>query len=81
MQISTSIWTYLGLFSEPLMTNHLLELNDSIDRLIRTFDRRHRLYGNKEYADLLWKVSYIFSSLKKECENVVALEVRRPCPQ
>jgi len=40
---------------EPLLTKHLPELHDNIDRLIRTFDRRHRLYGNKEYADLLWK--------------------------
>ena len=44
------------LFSEPLLTSHLPDLKSNLDSLIRTFDRRHQLYGNKEYADLLWKV-------------------------
>ena len=49
-------YTELLLLVEPLLTKHLPELSDNIERLIRTFDRRHVLYGNKEYADLLWKV-------------------------
>ena len=27
-----------------------------VQRLIEEFDARHVMYGNKEYADLLWQV-------------------------
>ena len=32
-----------------------------VQRLIEEFDSRHVMYGNKEYADLLWQV--------RQCSN------------
>lgn len=42
--------------SEPLLTSEYPQLVDAVHSLIERFDTRHAMYGNKEYADLLWQV-------------------------
>ena len=44
------------IIAEPLSSAKLPELTSKVEHLLKAFDRRHRLYGNKEYADLLWQV-------------------------
>ena len=41
---------------EPLLTSEFPQLVDNVHSLIERFDIRHAMYGNKEYADLLWQV-------------------------
>ena len=48
-----------SLCPEPLLTSSLPHLMAGVQRLIEEFDSRHVMYGNKEYADLLWQVGHV----------------------
>ena len=41
-----------------MLTSELPQLIDTVHNLIENFDARHRLYGNKEYADLLNRLRF-----------------------
>ena len=47
------------IISAPLRLEHLPYLARNIKQLITSFDSSHRVYGNKEYADMLWEVRNI----------------------